>query len=97
MEKDEENASSDPRVCIQCENAPCIEVCPTDALCRNEIRGVIECKEERCVQCHLCAEACPYGGIRFEEGSDRLLICDLCGGDPACVKVCRFPQAIRYE
>lgn len=94
--KDEERAVSEPQVCIQCEEIHCIEVCPVEALSQDEIRGVLKWDGERCTHCHLCAEACPYGGIQFDR-MDELLICDLCRGDPACVKVCRLPGAIKYE
>jgi len=96
IKKDEERAVSDPKVCVQCEEIYCIEVCPVDALSRDRTMGVIKWDRERCIHCHLCEAACPYGGIHFDK-ADELLICDLCGGDPACVRVCKFPGAIRYE
>lgn len=97
IKKDEEKAVSDPRVCAQCEEVYCIEICPVGALSQDETTGVIKWDGERCTHCHLCEAACPYGGITFDGETDNLLICDLCGGDPACVKVCKLPQAIRYE
>lgn len=96
IKKDEERAVSNPQVCIQCKELHCIETCPIGALSQDELTGVLKWDGERCVHCHLCAEACPYGGIHFNE-ADELLICDLCKGDPVCVKVCKFPNAIRYE
>jgi Fe-S-cluster-containing hydrogenase component 2 len=96
IDRDEERAIYKPRVCIQCEEVPCIEACPAGALAQDESTGAIKWDGERCVHCHLCEEACPYGGIHFVEG-DKLLICDLCGGDPLCAKICKFPGAISYE
>lgn len=96
IERDEERAISEPRVCVQCEELYCIEVCPVKALARDEATEAIKWDGERCVHCHLCGEACPYGGIQFIDG-DELLVCDLCRGDPVCVKVCKLPGAIKYE
>ena len=42
---------------------------------------------EKCVLCQACVAACPIAGsLRVFEG--ELLKCDLCGGDPQCVKYC---------
>ena len=95
--RDEETAQFTPRVCVQCAEHPCVEVCPVGALSVEPTTGAIQLAEERCVGCRRCVDACPYGGIRFHEERGLPLICDLCGGAPACIEACRFPQAIRYE
>ena len=41
-----------------------------------------------------CALACPFGAINYWDGKARK--CELCDGDPQCVRVC-VPQALRYE
>lgn len=97
MRKSEELADFRPRVCVQCAEAPCITVCPVNALSRNDDNPAIVLDVELCIGCRNCVEACPYEGCFFDETGNRPLICDLCGGDPACVEACRFPQAIRYE
>ncbi len=74
--------------CLQCVNAACMTVCPTAALVRNESTGAVEHLPERCIACGLCAAACPFGHIYFTEKEPVPLKCDLCGGDPACVKFC---------
>jgi Fe-S-cluster-containing dehydrogenase component len=44
---------------------------------------------ERCTGCGVCVERCP-GSIPFLHPKDgKAVICDLCGGDPECVKVCQ--------
>lgn len=95
--RDQEHADFRPRVCIQCEEAPCIQACPVGALSRDGATGAIRLDEEACIGCRRCVEACPYGGVGFDEETQKPLICDLCGGSPACVEACRFPQAIRYQ
>lgn len=74
--------------CFHCVEAACMKVCPTDALVRNERTRAVELDEERCIGCGLCAAACPFGHIHFDLDTHAPIKCDLCGGDPACVKFC---------
>ncbi len=74
--------------CLQCVEAACVKVCPTEALVRNELTGAVEVDEERCVGCGLCEPACPFGHMHFDLDDGVPVKCDLCGGDPTCVKFC---------
>ena len=96
VDRDAERADFTPRVCIQCEEAPCIASCPVGALSRDEESGAIRVDGDICDGCRVCVTACPYDGIGFDDTGCVPLICDLCGGDPACVKFCQFPLAIRF-
>ena len=49
-----------PTACMQCENAPCLAVCPTGATTKGE-DGVIIVDDEVCIGCGMCIQACPYG------------------------------------
>ena len=49
-----------PRLCMQCEQSPCTEVCPVGATYRTE-DGVILVDSRRCIGCGYCVVACPYG------------------------------------
>jgi len=82
-----------PLVCPQCEIPYCAQVCPTIALTKNPETGVVELKKEKCVGCKMCLVACPFGAI-YMDGSVPMK-CDLCEGDPMCVKFCRS-EALTY-
>ncbi|MFC1916719.1 4Fe-4S dicluster domain-containing protein [Chloroflexota bacterium] len=82
-----------PSVCLQCEVPYCALVCPTAALSKNLETGVVELIAEKCVGCRMCQVACPFGAIRMVNSLP--IKCDLCRGDPACVKVCE-PKALTY-
>lgn len=51
-----------PTLCNHCENAPCIDVCPTAAMHRVD-GGIVNHDPDICIGCKACAVACPYGSI----------------------------------
>jgi anaerobic carbon-monoxide dehydrogenase iron sulfur subunit len=92
---DEEGYYS-PTVCMQCREAWCAESCPTSAITRNEETGALVVNEDKCVGCRMCTLACPFGQIFASSTTGKACKCDLCGGDPTCVKYCPT-QAIKFE
>lgn len=68
--------------CTQC--GECCKVCPTGALSING--GVVLLNYSRCTLCLACTKVCPTGALRVING--RPFKCDLCGGDPLCVRYC---------
>ena len=96
VERNEEHANFHPRACIQCDERFCIQACPVGALRVHPNTGATAVDGSLCIGCRACEEACPHGGIHFQEGGDLPLICDLCGGEPSCVKTCAFPQAVQF-
>ncbi len=74
-------------LCLQCEEAACQMVCPTNALVRNPLTGAIEVNDN-CILCKMCTLACPFGNIHFDETYEEIVKCDVCQGDPACAKYC---------
>ena len=93
VERNESRGFFTPCVCTQCEYAPCIKVCPTDALVKNIKTGIVEWHKDECIGCGLCVPACPFGAIMFVNG--EVIKCDLCNGDPECVKICPA-DALRF-
>ncbi len=77
-----------PHVCRLCRRAPCVAACPTGALYKDERTEAVLLRADDCIGCSACVDACPFGMAALDPGTGLALICDLCGGDPACVKRC---------
>jgi len=75
-----------PVVCHQCRNPFCQRSCPVEAISRDEHTGALLVDPEKCTGCGACVSACPLSVIKLVAGVAHK--CDLCGGDPLCVKVC---------
>jgi carbon-monoxide dehydrogenase iron sulfur subunit len=81
--------------CRQCEDAPCVKVCPTGATRRTDTYTAVD--QRLCIGCRLCMMVCPFGAIHVGTitvaGRDKsaALKCDLCvdrAAGPACVEAC---------
>ncbi len=77
-----------PVNCQRCETPACEIVCPQGATHRNHLTGAMEVDPLRCIGCLSCVFACPFGATFVDGETGRILKCDLCDGDPTCVKVC---------
>lgn len=81
--------------CQHCDNAPCVDVCPTGASFRDAASGIVDVDPDLCVGCQYCIAACPYR-VRFIHPQTRTADkCDFCrktnlakGLEPACVMAC---------
>jgi len=80
----DEPRKSKPFICTLCEK--CVDVCHTNALQINR-RGYLSLNPELCTKCGDCEEACPFGVIWLDKNG-LPVFCDLCQGDPECVKAC---------
>ena len=58
-----------PRPCMQCENPPCVQVCPVSATYKMD-DGVVNIDYDRCIGCRYCIIACPYGARYFDFGEN---------------------------
>ena len=84
-----------PVVCLQCESAPCADVCPTGAIGKTTY-GAWVVEAEKCTGCGVCVENCSYGMIVVDAGEETARKCDLCQGSPSCVQYCPT-QALTFE
>ena len=94
--------------CRQCEDAPCVRVCPTGATYRTETYTAVD--QRLCIGCRLCMMVCPFGAINVAStevtGREKRAAfkCDLCvdrPDGPACVEACptkalslRYPKEV---
>jgi carbon-monoxide dehydrogenase iron sulfur subunit len=95
--KRESDGLDQPHVCISCDPAPCIKTCPAGALYRDNVSGIIVLTLEDCTGCWMCIDVCPQDAILIHPETGLVLICDLCGGDPACVKRCATGALVFIE
>lgn len=81
-----------PVLCWHCEDAPCIAACPTTpkAIIADPNHNGIILNEKTCLgrKCLKCQEACPAQYVWVNPDTGMPLMCDMCEGDPACVKAC---------
>lgn len=76
--------------CNHCENAPCIDNCPTGASYR-AADGTVQIDRSKCTGCKACISACPYGA-RYVHPEGFVDKCTFCAhrsdGATACAAVC---------
>jgi Fe-S-cluster-containing dehydrogenase component len=60
-----------------------------NALSISRKTGAVLVRKDVCVACGNCIEACPGRIPHMHPRENYILICDLCGGNPKCVKVCQ--------
>jgi anaerobic carbon-monoxide dehydrogenase iron sulfur subunit len=87
-----------PNKCRHCDPAPCEMSCLTSAISRDAVTKAVIINPERCINCGMCAMACPFGVIRYHVYFTRREAahkCDQCaarqreGKVPACTEVCK--------
>ena len=97
--------------CRQCEDAPCVRVCPTGATYRTETYTAVD--QRLCIGCRLCVMVCPFGAIHVSTteiaGREKRAAfkCDLCidrPDGPACIEACptkalslRYPREVMHK
>jgi formate dehydrogenase iron-sulfur subunit len=88
-------------VCKHCENAGCLEACPTGAIVRTEL-GSVYVQPDVCNGCGYCVVSCPFGVVDKNRGGvGTAFKCTFCydrqrdGLMPACAKTCPT-QSIRF-
>lgn len=84
----EEEGRYVPMTCQQCKSAPCQEICPVHAISRDESLNRVSVDYDKCIGCRMCVTVCPFGAMAFDTHNQRVRKCDLCDGDPQCVRFC---------
>ncbi len=84
-----------PMSCQQCQDAPCMNGCPVNAISQNETLNRIEVDYDICIGCRICVSVCPFGAMNFNSIDRKVIKCDLCDGDPQCVRFCDV-KAVDY-
>jgi carbon-monoxide dehydrogenase iron sulfur subunit len=84
-----------PMSCQQCQDAPCMNVCPVKAISRDDEMGLVKVDYDICIGCRSCVAVCPFGAMGFNVIDRRVFKCDLCDGDPQCVRFCDV-KAVDY-
>lgn len=93
IHKNESKCFSIPTICEHCTNPPCIPVCPVNAISKEDISNIVNIDVDVCIGCGKCKDVCPFDSIIIRDG--KAYKCDLCNGDPECVKVC-YPYSLQY-
>lgn len=78
-----------PHLCFQCNDYPCVEACPEEALSVDVRTGAVITDKSKCTACGICINACPGSVPHLHPRDDYIVICDLCGGNPKCTVVCQ--------
>jgi len=79
--------------CNHCTDAPCVEICPVEALFTRD-DGIVDFDNNRCIGCKSCMQACPYDALYIDPDNNTAAKCNYCahrvevGREPACVSVC---------
>jgi Fe-S-cluster-containing dehydrogenase component len=82
-----------PKLCNQCADSPCVQVCPVGATFVSP-DGVVLVDKSYCIGCRYCVQACPYGSRFIDHRTMTADKCDLCyhritkGLTTACCEVC---------
>jgi anaerobic carbon-monoxide dehydrogenase iron sulfur subunit len=84
-----------PMTCRQCVDAPCMNVCPVKAISRDEAEARVHVDHDTCIGCRSCVAVCPFGAMNFNPDTKKVFKCDLCSGDPQCVRFCEV-KAVEF-
>jgi carbon-monoxide dehydrogenase iron sulfur subunit len=74
--------------CQQCEKPYCSYFCPAHAITKSTQTGANVIDPDKCIGCRMCMVGCPFGAMRYDPVKKQSFKCQLCDGDPQCVKFC---------
>ena len=79
--------------CNQCSSAPCVTICPVNAL-EKRADGIVDVDPAACIGCKACMQGCPYDALYINDSTGTAEKCHFCahrterGLAPACAVVC---------
>ncbi len=74
--------------CQHCAEPVCVSACLKGIIDKDPVTGVVSRQTEKCFECAACSVMCPMDAIVHDSEEKAFVTCDLCGGDPVCVKAC---------
>jgi Fe-S-cluster-containing dehydrogenase component len=74
--------------CQHCEEPLCATVCPSEAMHKDGETGWVTVNASTCIGCEMCRAACPLAVPVFDDAQKVAVKCDMCHGEPECVKHC---------
>ncbi len=87
--------------CQQCEDAPCVSVCPTKACYKDSLTNIVTMKTQDCIACKYCIVACPYDVRFINKETKSAENCNFCFDtnfakkeEPACVQACKYKALV---
>ncbi|MFH0725117.1 MAG: 4Fe-4S dicluster domain-containing protein [Pseudomonadota bacterium] len=86
-----------PVICMACDKAPCIKVCPMNARVR-QANGTVVTDTDVCIGCKACVYICPVGSPAANPYTGQTMTCDMCTEDtsgPWCVTACKREGALK--
>jgi Fe-S-cluster-containing dehydrogenase component len=89
-------------LCRHCEEPPCAEACPEEAICKRD-DGIVVMDYDLCSGCRACIDECPYDAITFDDDKDIAQKCNLChhrvdhGLIPACADNVCLAHCIHFK
>lgn len=80
--------------CNHCAEPACLPTCPTGAIFKHKLDGIVDIDSTLCIGCRRCEAACPYGAPQYDPEDNLVKKCNMCvdeleaGRKPYCVMAC---------
>lgn len=88
IKADEEGMPLYAGVCQHCAKPACLTACMKGIIHKDAETGFVKREASGCIECAACLALCPVGAVVHSKEEEAFLSCDLCGGEPACLKAC---------
>ncbi|KJS23220.1 MAG: hypothetical protein VR72_02170 [Clostridiaceae bacterium BRH_c20a] len=75
-------------VCLHCKEPECVDACPTGAMYKDLNTETILVKEDLCIGCGLCVDACKFEAVIIHPETQVAFKCDTCNGNFSCSQKC---------